>query len=153
MLVMKIRTIWALGVPPRVRGFFGVLLAPDLRCLMMLVMKIGTIWGSGWAPLHQTCLGLVPGRPSGFELRFDNACDDNLYDLCVPPPPLQRCLGLAPGPPPDLCCVPMMLMMRIGPIRALGVPPPTGEVSWGAPGRPPASRFLLMMLMMEIGKI
>ena len=44
-------------------------------------------------------------------------------------PPHQKCLGPAPGPPPDLRCLLMMLVMKIGTIWALGVPPPS-EVSW-----------------------
>ena len=49
-------------------------------------------------PSHQMCLGLVPGPPSGFELRFDDACDDNSYDLCVSRPPFSGVLGLLLAP-------------------------------------------------------
>ena len=41
-------------------------------------------------------------------------------------PPHQRCVGSAPSSPPDLWCLLMMLVMKIGTIQALGVPPLRG---------------------------
>ena len=85
---------------------------PDLCCLlMMLVMKIGTIWVLGVPPPSE--VSWACSRPtSGFALSSDDARDENWYDLgsgCAPPH--QRCLGLAPGPSPDVRCLLMMLVM------------------------------------------
>ena len=41
-------------------------------------------------------------------------------------PPHQRCVVSAPSSPPDLWCLLMMLVMKIGTIQALGVPPLRG---------------------------
>ena len=50
-------------------------------------------------------------------------------------PPHQRCVGSAPSSPPDLWCLLMMLVMKIGTIQALGVPPPQRCLG-PAPGAP-----------------
>ena len=54
-------------------------------------------------------------------------------------PPHQRCVGSAPSSPPDLWCLLMMLVMKIGTIQALGLPSPS-EVSWACSRRPRVDR-------------